>query len=145
MSNQVSITDLLTAIGSDNIKYQYLVNCMENIKAGKGRTIITFGTDAITTTEVALNTGPRALIIWVDGELMSQRLRELMAGELQVNIPVVPDGCLALMTLDEAIAHANEKSIGRSQCAAQHAQLAKWLTDYRTMLAAAQKQQGGAA
>ena len=92
MSNQVSITDLLTAIGSDNLKYQYLVNCMENIKAGKGRTIITFGTDAISTTDFALSTGPRALIIWVDGELMSQRLRELMAGELQTSIPVVPDG-----------------------------------------------------
>ena len=43
------------------------------------------------------------------------------------------------MTLDEAITHANEKSIGSSQCAAQHAQLAKWLTDYRAMLAAAPK------
>ena len=43
------------------------------------------------------------------------------------------------MTLDEAITHANEKSMGGSQCAAQHAQLAKWLTDYRAMLAAAPK------
>ena len=47
------------------------------------------------------------------------------------------DACHALMTLDEAIDHANEKSIGSSQCAAQHAQLAKWLNDYRTMLATA--------
>ena len=52
---------------------------------------------------------------------------------------MVPDGCAVLMTLDEAIDHANEKSIGSSQCAAQHAQLAKWLTDYRAMLAAAPK------
>ena len=44
-----------------------------------------------------------------------------------------------IMTLDEAINHANEKSIGSSPCAAQHAQLAKWLTDYRAMLAAAPK------
>ena len=58
---------------------------------------------------------------------------------------MVPDGCAVLMTLDEAIDHANEKSIGSSQCAAQHAQLAKWLTDYRAMLAAAQKPEGGAA
>ena len=42
-------------------------------------------------------------------------------------------------TLEEAIAHADEKAIGNSQCAAQHAQLAKWLTDYRAMLAAAPK------
>ena len=47
-------------------------------------------------------------------------------------------GC-GVMTLGEAIDHANEKSIGSSQCAAQHAQLAKWLTDYRAMLAAAPK------
>ena len=52
---------------------------------------------------------------------------------------MVPDVCHALMTLDEAIDHANEKSIGSSQCAAQHAQLAKWLTDYRAMLSAAPK------
>ena len=57
---------------------------------------------------------------------------------------MVPDGCAVLMTLDEAIDHANEKSIGSSQCAAQHAQLAKWLTDYRAMLAAAPKHEGGA-
>ena len=55
-------------------------------------------------------------------------------------VPAVPDGCDAeQMTLDEAIVHANEKSLGNSQCAAQHAQLAKWLTDYRVMLAAAPK------
>lgn len=53
---------------------------------------------------------------------------------------VVPDGCNAeQMTLDEAIVHASEKSLGNSQCAAQHAQLAKWLTDYRAMLASAPK------
>ena len=40
----------------------------------------------------------------------------------------------SVMTLDEAIAHADEKAIGNSQCAAQHAQLAKWLTEYRDML-----------
>ena len=56
---------------------------------------------------------------------------------------MVPDGCAVLMTLDEAIDHANEKSIGSSQCAAQHAQLAKWLTDYKAMLAAAPKHEGG--
>ena len=53
---------------------------------------------------------------------------------------MVPDVCnTEQMTLDEAIVHANEKSIGHSQCAAQHAQLAKWLTDYRAMLAATPK------
>ena len=59
-------------------------------------------------------------------------------------LPLVTDSCSALMTLEEAIAHADEKAIGNSQCAAQHAQLAKWLTDYRAMLAAAPKHEGGA-
>ena len=59
-------------------------------------------------------------------------------------LPLVTDSCSALMTLEEAIAHADEKAIGNSQCAAQHAQLAKWLTDYRAMLTAAPKHEGGA-
>lgn len=59
-------------------------------------------------------------------------------------LPLVTDSCSALMTLEEAIAHADEKAIGNSQCAAQHAQLAKWLTDYRAMLVAAPKHEGGA-
>ena len=58
---------------------------------------------------------------------------------MRIALEMVPDGCAVLMTLDEAIDHANEKSIGSNQCAAQHAQLAKWLTDYRAMLAAAPK------
>ena len=126
MSNQVSITDLLTAIGSDNIKYQCLINCMENIKAGKGRTIITFGTDAITATDAALNTGPRALIIWVDGELMSQRLRELMAGELQANIPVVPDGwkLVPVEPTIEMVQAATHSAVGFGTRAAYQAMLA---------------------
>ena len=60
-------------------------------------------------------------------------------------LPLVTDSCSALMTLEEAIAHADEKAIGNSQCAAQHAQLAKWLTDYRAMLSAAPKPEGVAA
>ena len=62
---------------------------------------------------------------------------ELAEGAVRAKqVPTVPDGCNAeQMTLDEAIVHANEKSLGNSQCATQHAQLAKWLTDYRTMLA----------
>ena len=137
MSNQVSITDLLTAIGSDNIKYQYLVNCMENIKAGKGRTIITFGTDAITTTEVALNTGPRALIIWVDGELMSQRLRELKTGELQANIPVVDELDFDVEFEKGEYARQDEQFL--------RGRVDGWNSCRDSMLAAAPKEEGGAA
>ena len=77
----------------------------------------------------------------------NERLRnalEYATNHIPDTTEMVPDGCAVLMTLDEAIDHANEKSIGSSQCAAQHAQLAKWLTDYRAMLAAAPKHEGGA-
>lgn len=80
MSHQVSITDLLTAIGSDNIKFQYLATCMEGIKGAKGRNLITFGTDALTPSDVALNAGPSGLIIWVEGDLMRQSLGDIKSG-----------------------------------------------------------------
>lgn len=80
MSHPVSITDLLTAIGSDNIKFQYLTTCMEGIKSAKGRNLITFGTDALTPSDAVRDTGPRGLIAWVDKDLMRQRLDELKAG-----------------------------------------------------------------
>lgn len=38
------------------------------------------------------------------------------------------------MTLDEAIEHAKEKSKGSSQCAKDHRQLVKWLTDLKKKL-----------
>lgn len=80
MSHPVSITDLLTAIGSDNIKFQYLATCMEGIKGAKGRNLITFGTDALTPSDVALNAGPSGLIIWVEGDLMRQSLGDIKSG-----------------------------------------------------------------
>ncbi|MFM5223934.1 hypothetical protein ACET93_01825 [Aeromonas veronii] len=80
MSHPISITDLLTAIGSDNIKFQYLATCMDGIKGAKGRNLITFGTDALTPSDVALNAGPSGLIIWVEGDLMRQSLSDIKSG-----------------------------------------------------------------
>ncbi len=36
-----------------------------------------------------------------------------------------------MMTLDEAIAHCDEKSCGNSECAAEHKQLADWLRELK--------------
>lgn len=80
MSNQVSITDLLTAIGSENISLQYLTNCMTDIKEKKGESLITFCTKAITPLNVVDNTGVLGIILWVDRDLMRQRLDNLKAG-----------------------------------------------------------------
>ncbi|HEH9411779.1 hypothetical protein [Aeromonas salmonicida] len=85
MSNIVSITDLLAAIGSDNIKFQVLQNSLLDIKAKKGGSDVTFCTDAIKPADIFANTGPKGLIIWVDRDLMNQRLEEIKSG-LHANI-----------------------------------------------------------
>lgn len=81
MSNIVSITDLLAAIGSDNIKFQVLQNSLLDIKAKKGGSDVTFCTDAIKPADIFANTGPKGLIIWVDRDLMNQRLEEIKSGQ----------------------------------------------------------------
>ncbi|WP_429124972.1 hypothetical protein [Aeromonas allosaccharophila] len=81
MSNIVSITDLLAAIGSDNIRFQVLQNSLLDIKAKKEGSDVTFCTNAISPADIFANTGPKGLIIWVDSELMSQRLEELKSGQ----------------------------------------------------------------
>lgn len=82
MSNIVGITDLLHAIGADNITFQVLENSMDGATVKKkGPTSITFLTDAVTPTDVVNGTGPRGLVLWVDRELMSEKLSKLKSGE----------------------------------------------------------------
>jgi hypothetical protein len=45
----------------------------------------------------------------------------------------------SLMTLDEAIKHAEEKSQGCGQCAAEHKQLADWLKELKELRKKEQK------
>ncbi|MGQ4688997.1 hypothetical protein ACUIHB_00270 [Aeromonas veronii] len=80
MSNKVSITDLLGAIGSENIRFQPLSACLLDIKAKSRDTEITFVTDAIKPVDVFANTGPSGLILWVDSKLYNQQLNELKNG-----------------------------------------------------------------
>ncbi|MDH0475544.1 hypothetical protein N7362_12205 [Aeromonas caviae] len=81
MSNKVSITDLLTAVGSDNIRFQDVMSSMENIKSSKGTTIISFATDAMSPGDAVTGSGPKGLVLWIDQSLMQQRLNELKEGE----------------------------------------------------------------
>lgn len=81
MSNKVSITDLLTAVGSDNIRFQDVMSSMENIKSSKGATIISFATDAMSPGDAFTGSGPKGLVLWIDQSLMQQRLNELKEGE----------------------------------------------------------------
>lgn len=81
MSNKVSITDLLTAVGSDNIRFQDVMSSMENIKSSKGATIISFATDAMSPGDVVTGSGPKGLVLWIDQSLMKQRINELKEGK----------------------------------------------------------------
>lgn len=103
MSNKISLTELLTAIGDDHIKFQPLDSCMEEIKSSKGGSLITFGTQALTPTDVGFNTGPRGIIIWVDGDMMHQRMDELKAGNGRTFNSVVKQRDELLAALEEIL------------------------------------------
>lgn len=81
MSQPVSLADLLNAIGGEDVRFQTLEQSMEGIKTKKGVSIVSFATDALTPTDVAFNSGPKGLIVWVDRDLMRQRLDELKSGK----------------------------------------------------------------
>lgn len=72
-----TILDLLDAVGVDNIEYQTLHSSLINAKQKKKDTELTFVTDQITATDVALGTGKRAIIIWVDGDVLSDAYKKV--------------------------------------------------------------------
>ena len=94
MGERIGISDLLSSIGSDNIKYQYISQSMEGIKVVRGVTVVSFATDAITPNDVVMDTGPRGIVLWVDNDVMKQKLSELKSG--------------SVMTLDNAVKQRNE-------------------------------------
>ena len=81
MNITVSITELLQAVGSENIRFQSMSTSMEHINVKKGVTIVSFATDAITPTDVVMGGGPSGIIIWVDQDLLRERLDELKQGK----------------------------------------------------------------
>ena len=82
MSIVVSITDLIQAVGSDNIRFQYIDTSMERIDIKKDVTVVSFATDAITPTDVVMGGGPKGFVIWVDRELVRERLEQLKQSKL---------------------------------------------------------------
>ena len=82
MSIVVSITDLMQAVGSDNIRFQYIDTSMERIDIKKDVTVVSFATDAITPTDVVMGGGPKGFVIWVDRELVRERLEQLKQSKL---------------------------------------------------------------
>ncbi len=67
----MSLVKLINEIGADNIEYQTLHSSLVNAKQ-KGRDAeLSFLTNQISTTDVALGTGKKAIIIWVDSDVLS--------------------------------------------------------------------------
>ncbi len=62
----MNLTDLLTKIGSENLKFQLLNQCLLSVQATKTKgNRITFATEAITPDEILSNDGAIGVIVWV--------------------------------------------------------------------------------
>lgn len=71
----MNICEIIKAFPDDKIGIQPLGPAITNVAQRKGKTAITFVTDATTTTEVATNTGRIGIIVWFDREEF-ERLRK---------------------------------------------------------------------
>ena len=107
MSHQVSLPDLLMAIGADNIRFQDVRASMDNIKVKKGVTVISFATDAMSPGDVVTGSWPKGLVLWVDPNLMKQRLEELKAGNGMTMEKVVQQRDELLAALVSVIEYAD--------------------------------------
>ena len=71
------IVELLGLIGNENIEFQMLDNSMTNIKQTKRYAKVEFITGAISASDVALNTGKRGIIVWVDCDKLEGAFAEV--------------------------------------------------------------------
>lgn len=72
------LVELLSCVGNDNIEFQKLGDCLTNVKEKKRDkcTELSFLTQEITPTEVAMGTGKIGLVIWVDRDVMAKAYDE---------------------------------------------------------------------
>lgn len=73
----MNIGELLATIGSENIKFQMLEVAMTNISTGKKCSKITFETNALNATNVACNSGPVGMIVWLPRDKYNAIVAEL--------------------------------------------------------------------
>lgn len=78
--------ELLSKIGNENIEYQMLTNSITSIKQTKKHAKVEFITNAITASDIALDTAKKGIIIWVDGEILKIALSEIKA-DCDANAP----------------------------------------------------------
>ncbi|CAJ7779938.1 Uncharacterised protein [Burkholderia pseudomallei] len=62
----MTLTEFFAEIGDDHLRFQLLEQCMTDIRAIRRGTLVSFATDATTTTEAALDAGRVGLIVWAD-------------------------------------------------------------------------------
>lgn len=74
----MGLVELLSCVGNDNIEFQRLGDCLTSIKEKKRDkcTELSFVTQAITPTEVAMGSGKIGLVVWVDREIMAKAYDE---------------------------------------------------------------------
>lgn len=72
-----SIDKVLAQIGADNVKVQYLGECMTNIKTGKNETEISFVTQELTANDAVSGSTKTAMIVWVDSTQYNRAVAEI--------------------------------------------------------------------
>lgn len=72
-----SIDKVLAQIGAENVKVQYLGECMSNIKTGKNETEISFVTQELTANDAVSGSTKTAMIVWVDSTQYNRAVAEI--------------------------------------------------------------------
>lgn len=72
------IVELLTCVGNENIEFQKLNSCITSVKEKKRDkcTELSFLTQAITPTDIAMGSAKVGLVIWVDQSVIEKAYEE---------------------------------------------------------------------
>ncbi len=81
----MGLAELFARIGDENLVFQNLIGDLTNAQSSKRGTLLTFGTNQITPTDIALGHGEKiAFVVWFSRERYERALAEHKAG---VDIP----------------------------------------------------------
>lgn len=62
----IPLSKMIETIGNDKVGFQMLNSSIINASQGKGHTKITFGTQELSTTDVALDKGKIGMVVWIE-------------------------------------------------------------------------------
>lgn len=66
VSEKISLSQMFKKIGNENLKFQMLGSSLIKVYQKKDHAEITFGTQAISATEIAIDSGRVGMIVWVE-------------------------------------------------------------------------------